>query len=195
MTAWNAPYLVLLATRDLAGDRPQPVRPVSSPRRQSRALGVDARHDVGVPNAGGEQLSGDFAVESAENLTSDLSRMTEEDFWDHLEYRVTAEFAGFGHPEVRRLWCDGFLPEAYVLGEADPTIRGQAWIGLGRVKGSMGERQERWEFVLHLEPQATDRASINWSSLLPPSDVTGWLATDPVAKRIDIDPAAAVPDQ
>ena len=153
-----------------------------------------SRHDVLVPNAG-DPLSSDLPIEFAEDRTSAVTHMTEDDFWVHLEYRVSAEFGGLDQPDLRRLWCDGFVPEDYALGGSDPTIRGHAWIGLGRVRGSRVEGQERWEFVLHLGPQATDRTSIDWSALLPPIDVTAWLVPDPVTKRLDMEPAAAIPDQ
>lgn len=159
---------------------------------QARRSG--SRHDVLVPNAE-RPLSGDLPVEVDEDRTAAGTRLTEDDFWLHLEYRVSAEFGGFEQPELRRLWCDGFVPEDYVLGGSDPTIRGQAWIGLGRVRGGRGEGQEQWEFVLHLGPQATDRTSIDWSALLPPIDATSWLVPDPVNKRLDMEPSAAIPDQ
>ena len=35
---------------------------------------------------------------------------------------------------------------------------------------------------------------VNWSALLPPDDVTGWLSLDLDRKAVTIDPRAAYPD-
>ncbi|HBI41439.1 MAG TPA: hypothetical protein DDY78_01100 [Planctomycetales bacterium] len=113
--------------------------------------------------------------------------MNEADFWARLEYRVCREFAGMPETHLRHLWCDGFIPEQYLLGDQAPRISGRAWICNGR-------RQAEWEFTLLLPRPVNSRDEIEWSSLLPPENMTRWLSLDQAGKRIDIEPAAAVPD-
>ena len=111
--------------------------------------------------------------------------MTEDEFWPRLEFRVSAEFRGMEEDALRFLWCDGFVPQDYALDGPVPAIRGRAWIG---------NRQEEWGFVLLLPPGEMDRSSFDWSCLLPAADVTGWLSADPLGRRLEIEPAAARPD-
>src|SRR6266542_2964451 len=111
--------------------------------------------------------------------------MGESDYWVHLEYRVCREFAGLSENHLRFLWCDGFIPEEYHLDGPSPCIKVGAWI-------CNGPRQEQWEFTLFLNHPVGSRSEIEWPSLLPPENVTRWLAVDPAGKRIQIDPSAAV---
>ena len=113
--------------------------------------------------------------------------MDETDYWVSLEYRLCREFAGMTNWNLRHLWCDGFIPERYHLGDSEPRITGCAWI-------CHGERQEEWKFTLFLPRQFDSRDAIDWSALLPAENVTRWLALDLVGKRIQIEPSAAVPD-
>ncbi len=113
--------------------------------------------------------------------------MTEADFWLRLEFRLCGELAGQTDRALRRFWCDGFVPREYHLEGAEPRIAGRAWI-------VSGQRQREWEFVLFL-PHAFDSVeAIDWSALLPPEHVTNWLALDVPGERLQIEPAAAVPD-
>jgi hypothetical protein len=68
-----------------------------------------------------------------------------------------------------------------------PTISGRAWIGIGKT-------QEQWAFTLLLPGRVTDQSPINWSTLIPADDTTGWLAPNRGARTLAIDPAAAIPD-
>ena len=52
--------------------------------------------------------------------------MSEAHFWDSLEFRVSREFAGL--PGRRHFWCDGILPDEYMLNGPRPRITGKAWI-------------------------------------------------------------------
>jgi hypothetical protein len=113
--------------------------------------------------------------------------VSEDDFWPALEYRVSREFGGIPDNQLRCLWCDGFIPSYYRLGEPDPRIEGRAWI-------CRGSEQAEWEFTLFLPRPIGSREGIPWASLLPPENVTRWLALDRVGKRIQIEPAVAVPD-
>jgi hypothetical protein len=54
--------------------------------------------------------------------------------------------------------------------------------------------QEEWEFTLLLDRSHDSPDQIEWSALLPASDVTKWLSLDPARKRLVIEPSAAVPD-
>lgn len=113
--------------------------------------------------------------------------MSEADYWVSLEYRVCRELAGMPENHLRCLWCDGFVPALYLLDGSMPRITGRAWICNGR-------RQAEWDFTLLLPHPVKSWDEVDWASLLPPEDVTHWLAVDQRGKRIEIDPAAAVPD-
>jgi hypothetical protein len=89
---------------------------------------------------------------------------------------------------LRSLWCDGFIPEQYLLDDATPRITGRAWIGNGP------RQQDKWEFALLLPHPVGSRDEVDWATLLPPENVTRWLSLDQRGKRIQIEPTAAVPD-
>jgi hypothetical protein len=111
----------------------------------------------------------------------------EADYWASLEYRICREFAGMSQRHLQYLWCDGLIPEQYLLDDPTPRITGRAWIG-------NGPRQDEWEFTLLLGRPVGARAEIDWSALLPAENVTRWLALDQRCNRIEIDPSAALPD-
>jgi hypothetical protein len=110
----------------------------------------------------------------------------EKDFWIALEYRICREFTGFEDRILRNLWCDGLIPEEYDLQADGPRIRGTARCG--------PSGQDLWEFTLLIGSGATAPANIDWSSLLPPDDVTGWLSPHLREERLVIDPHSAYPD-
>jgi hypothetical protein len=113
--------------------------------------------------------------------------MVESDYWVNLEFRVCREFAGMLENRLRFLWCDGFIPEQYLLEGPSPRIRGRSWI-------CNGPRQDEWEFTLVLNHPVDSLSEIDWASLLPAENVTRWLTADTLGKRIQIDPSAAVAD-
>ena len=113
--------------------------------------------------------------------------MDESEFWVQLEYRVCQEIAGLTRPDFRRFWCDGFIPSRYLLDGPQPRITGKAWI-------CNGPAQDEWDFVLVLPNAFGSREEIDWSALLPPKDVTRWMAFDEGRRYIEIDPSVAVPD-
>jgi hypothetical protein len=110
----------------------------------------------------------------------------ESEFWNHLEYRVCLEIEGLKQAELRRYWCDGFIPAWYDLAAPSPRIFGRVWMGIGP------REQQEWEFILVLRDQVACRQAIEWSTLLPPPDVTRWLTLDPMGKRLVVEPAVAV---
>jgi hypothetical protein len=103
----------------------------------------------------------------------------EADFWTALEYRITSELWGFEDQILRSLWCDGLVPEEYDLRSDRPCIRGTAYCGQ--------TGQERWRFTLLV----SDHGPIDWSALLPPESVTGWLSVHPRERALIVDPASA----
>ena len=113
--------------------------------------------------------------------------MDEAGFWARLEYRVCREFAGMSDNRLRFLWCDGFIPEQYLLNEQKPRIVGQAWI-------CNGSRQDAWTFTLFLPHPVRSREEIEWAALLPAENVTRWLAFDQPGKSVQMEPSAAAPD-
>jgi hypothetical protein len=110
----------------------------------------------------------------------------EKDFWVALEYRLCREFEGFEDRALRSLGCDGLIPEEYDLQGSEPRIRGTAYCG--------PSGQELWEFTLLIGPRATSPATVDWTSLLPSDDVTGWLSPHPRERKLIIDPHSAYPD-
>jgi hypothetical protein len=113
--------------------------------------------------------------------------MEEADYWGRLEYRICREFAAMQNRDLRHYWCDGLIPERYHLGDSEPRITGRTWI-------CYGARQEEWKFMLFLPAPVGSQDGVDWASLLPPENMTRWLAFDPDGKRIQIEPAVAVPD-
>ncbi len=113
--------------------------------------------------------------------------MDEAYFWGILEYRLCREFEGMTDRHLQYMWCDGFTPMQYLLDDAVPRITGQAWI-------CNGSHQAKWEFTLFLPHPVGSVEAIDWATLLPPENVTRWLAIDQASGRIQIEPAAAVPD-
>jgi hypothetical protein len=105
--------------------------------------------------------------------------MDEADFWKRLEFRISAELAGFEDRRLNSLWCDGLVAQEYDLSGAEPCIRGLAWCGDGG--------QEHWRFVLRVDPATRSRAGIDWAALLPPQHVTGWLSPDRAGRSMLID--------
>jgi hypothetical protein len=114
--------------------------------------------------------------------------MDESDFWSSLEYRVCQEIDGSKRAGLRRFWCDGFIPERYELTDPSPQIFGRVWMGVGP------REQQEWEFTLLLGRPVESRDAIEWSTLLPPPNVTRWLSVDPIGKRLVVEPTAAIPD-
>jgi len=113
--------------------------------------------------------------------------MDERTFWVALEFRICREFSGMPERHRRYWWCDGFEPIEYHLDSLEPTIAGQTWI-------CNGPKQEIWRFTLYLDKPYPSRQEVNWAELLPPNDVTCWIAIDEAAKKIQIEPTAAAPD-
>jgi hypothetical protein len=113
--------------------------------------------------------------------------MGEADYWVSLEYRICREFEGMRNWDLRHLWCDGVNPERYNLSGQQPRISGRAWI-------CHGNRQAEWTFTLRLPCPVNSREEIDWQSLLPPENVTRWLALDQETRHIEIEPGVAVAD-
>jgi hypothetical protein len=114
--------------------------------------------------------------------------MNESDFFQSLEARVTRELAGMRQKELTSLWCDGFIPDDFIVVGKCCNISGRVWIGVG------SERQECWSFVLHLGGDTLIREEIDWPKFLPDPNVTGWLSMDSKTKFMKIRPTVAYPD-
>jgi hypothetical protein len=80
--------------------------------------------------------------------------VTEADYWVKLELRVCRELEGMEDRAVRSLWCDGSIPEQYLLDDPTPRVTGRAWIGTGPRK------QDRWELSLFLDNAARTRGRL-----------------------------------
>jgi hypothetical protein len=115
--------------------------------------------------------------------------MDEQAFWHRLEFRVCREMAGTRQGDLGLYWCDGFTPEIADLVARPPRISGRVWLARG------GREQWAWAFNLILTPDAlSDRGEVDWTRLLPPDDVTGWLSLDWAGKTMKVVPSAAYPD-
>jgi hypothetical protein len=113
--------------------------------------------------------------------------MTQTEFWRALERRLTHEFSGMTYRPYRFLWCDGFDPELYELERQPPCIRGKTWI-------EDGPGENLWDFRLILNRSYASTDEIDWMSLLPGYDLTGWAAIDPHRRYIEMEPGVASPD-
>lgn len=113
--------------------------------------------------------------------------MHEADFWLALKYRLCREFAGMPDNRLRGLWCDGFIPQRFLLDDPQPCITGRVWI-------CSGPRQAEWQFTLFLPQRVATQDDIDWVKLMPADNVTRWLAVDPRRQRVEIEPSAAIPD-
>ena len=114
--------------------------------------------------------------------------MTEAEYFGHLEMRVSRELEGMRRKELRAVWCDGFLPEKFVVTGKGSHVAGRAWIDDGRSSQSL------WNFVLLLGPSRVERAAVKWAELLPAEDATGWLYLDFERQFLKIKLSAAYPD-
>jgi hypothetical protein len=113
--------------------------------------------------------------------------VTEDRYWLDLEYRLCREFSGLPERRYHYFWCDGFIPDEYVLDDPRPRVTGRVWI-------CNGPNQDLWNFALLLPAKVDSRETINWASLLPADDVTCWMCFDEQQKYLEIDPAVAKPD-
>lgn len=113
--------------------------------------------------------------------------MDEKLFWISLEFRICDEFAGLPERRYQYFWCDGFYPDDYRLDAPLPRISGKTWI-------CNGPAQDEWDFALVLPHSYPSREEIDWATLLPPKDLTCWMAFDESRRYIEIEPAVAIPD-
>lgn len=114
--------------------------------------------------------------------------MTEADYFRHLEMRVSRELEGMRRKELRGMWCDGFLPEKFVVTPGGSHVAGKVWMDDGR------HSQSLWNFVLLLGRSRAERADVNWAEFLPADDVTGWLYVDFEQQFLKIKLSAAYAD-
>jgi hypothetical protein len=114
--------------------------------------------------------------------------VTETEYFDLLEGRVSSELARMRQRELRSWWCDGFLPEKFVVTRSGSHVAGRVWMDPGD-----GD-QALWSFVLLLGPRPVDRDEVQWAELLPAADATGWLSLDFERQFMKIKPSAAYPD-
>jgi hypothetical protein len=114
-------------------------------------------------------------------------KVDEREFWVCLEFRLCGEFKGLPDRRYQYFWCDGFLPNDYILESPLPRITGKCWI-------CNGPSQINWGFTLLLPSTVISREEIDWAALLPPKNVTRWMSFDERRRYIEIEPAAAVPD-
>ena len=104
----------------------------------------------------------------------------ERQFWTVLEFRVCDEMDKQPICRRLRLWCDGFIPEAYLVDRVPGRITGVVWMGMGP------RHQEAWKFTLVLPFSVSGRADIRWSDLLPASEASDWLVVAPEKKEIEV---------
>ncbi len=114
--------------------------------------------------------------------------MDEAAFWIHLEFRVCAELAHRPERELRRWWCDGFIP-VILRSEGRPRIEGKVWMAI------CARTQWQWSFTLFVRRRVRSSRELDWARLLPREGVSGWLSLDfdrctatidPTSKRLPI---------
>jgi hypothetical protein len=120
--------------------------------------------------------------------------MTETEYFDHLEMRVSRELEGMREVELRGWWCDGFLPEKFVVTRSGSHVAGRVWMDPGSRKSEGRCKQTLWNFVLLLGPRPMERDEVPWSELLPADDATGWLFLDVERQFMKVKLSAARPD-
>lgn len=108
--------------------------------------------------------------------------MNQAEYWARLEYRLCDELAGMEDKQLRALWCDGIVPQQFLLEEDVPRVVGYAWMATG------SRKQDQWEFVLFLPHPVASEEAVEWSSLLPPDGATDWLEIDLQARAVRIHP-------
>jgi hypothetical protein len=101
-------------------------------------------------------------------------------FWKRLEFRVCREIDTMPVFRPQRLWCDGFIPEAYLLHHLPRSVAGAVWIGWD------GNRQEQWRFRLFLPP-SSNPSHVAWSELVLQEEETGWLGVNATKKELKVD--------
>lgn len=116
-----------------------------------------------------------------------MDSITEAEFWVRLEFLVCEAFSRHAEKRYRFFWCDGFVPEQYVLDGPSPRVIGRSWI-------CNGPQQAQWDFVLLLKHGSSSREAIDWASLIPAEGMAGWVSLDEGRAYVEIDPAAATPD-
>jgi hypothetical protein len=121
-----------------------------------------------------------------ESRCNGAKQLTEADFWVRLEFRLYAEFAGQPSRRHRYFWCDGLLPDEYILESPQPRALGTAFLG--------NSGQDRWRFVLLLHQHVQNVEEIDWAALLPPDGVTCWMYFEERDRYLEIDPSVACPD-
>ena len=107
--------------------------------------------------------------------------MKAQEFWDRLEYRVCDELEKMPSKELRRYWCDGFIPDRAELLERPYRIEGRVWFGVG------SRNQESWDFALLLPTKVERQEDIIWEHLLPPQDASGWIEMNVAHRQVVID--------
>jgi len=113
--------------------------------------------------------------------------MTELEYFKRLEFRISRELSGMARAELRRCWCDVFLPEKFVVTGKGCHIAGRVWM-------DGGGTQTLWNFVVLLGPSIVEREAVQWAGLLPAEDATGWLSLDFENRFMKVKPSAALPD-
>jgi hypothetical protein len=104
----------------------------------------------------------------------------EREFWSRLEFRVCREIAKMPVFTPQQVWCDGFIPEVYLLEHSPRSIAGAVWI-------ASGSYQEQWRFRLFLPSSASSSSHVAWSELVPQEEETGWLGVNATKKEIKLD--------
>jgi hypothetical protein len=116
--------------------------------------------------------------------------VTETEYFDRLEMRVSRELAGMRQRELCSWWCDGFLPEKFVVTRSGSHVAGRVWMDPGKRQGD----QALWNFVLLLGPRPVDRDEVQWAEMVPAEDATGWLFLDFERQFMKVKLSAAYPD-
>jgi hypothetical protein len=121
--------------------------------------------------------------------------VTQTEYFGRLEYRICSELRGMRSKELRRIWCDGCAPRGFEVVEGRGRVTGLTWLVFDSPRGKKRPHDDgQWDLVLLVETGDSDPSNIDWESLMPATDVTGWLSLDFKNKIVTIDPLSAYPD-
>ena len=115
--------------------------------------------------------------------------MTEQEYFGRLEMRISRELAGMREEHLHGMWCDGFLPEKFVVTGSGSHVAGRVWMANGHGNQSL------WNFVLLLGRTRVPRADVDWSAYVPAEATTGWLYLDFGRRFLKVKLSAARPER
>jgi hypothetical protein len=114
-------------------------------------------------------------------ITGKHRRLSTDDFWRALEFRLTRELEQHPDDTLRVLWCMGIHPDPLPW-DVD------AISGVALISADDGNTFEQYRFRFHLPKEMHGHMDIDWLAVLPSELAHGWLTVNPDEKWIEIRP-------